>query len=84
MVAHVNDTLLMDTAITLGLTKQDLVDLNLPVVRTFLQVSMISNISAADAATYLHRSVFWPRNAHSTLVDRKPPQVTRWVLCGGN
>lgn len=50
-IARVHDSLLMDMAIQLGLKKQELVDLNL--VRIFLQVSALSDITTADG-TRIH------------------------------
>ena len=49
-VSRVGDSLLMDKAITLGLTRQELIDLNL--VRIFLCVSSVSDIATADETRF--------------------------------
>ena len=48
---RVHDLFLMDYALTLGFKKQELVDLN--VARTFLQVTMVSDIASALGDTIL-------------------------------
>lgn len=48
-VSREGDTMLMETAMTLGLKKQELIDLNL--VRIFLGVTTVSDISSADGRT---------------------------------
>lgn len=50
--ARENDSFLMDHAISLGLTRQELVDVNL--VRTFLQVTTVSDIATA-CGKHIHR-----------------------------
>jgi hypothetical protein len=47
-VSREGDSMLMDKAITLGLTKQELIDLNL--VRIFLGVTTVSDIATADGS----------------------------------
>ena len=48
-ISRIGDRLLMDVASTLGLTRQEMIDLNL--ARTFLQVTSISDIAMADGLT---------------------------------
>ena len=48
-ISRTNDCMLMDATLNLGLTKQELIDLNM--VRTYLQVSSRSDIATSDGTT---------------------------------
>ena len=67
-VCRAQDRLLMDAALTLGLTKRELIDLNL--VRSFLGATTVSDIATADG------QAFHPSSWKGLPI---PPHSRRWI-----
>ena len=75
-ISRSHDRMLMDVAITIGLTKQELVDLNL--ARTYLQVTSLGDVSMSDGRTIHPWSWRGKRipDRHSTLSFARQEEPT--------
>jgi hypothetical protein len=80
VLARSHDSCLMDSALLLGFTRQELIDVNL--VRIFLQVTTMSDIASADGQCILLAIIWWQgqhiSNRHSNMSFARQLQPTTY------